>query len=136
MRDTSLRVPSGVYGTVIDAQVYSRESSDRDERLQSIIEAKRKKLEKDFGVEQNVIKNNALDKLKEVLIGKTTTGVLLSEDGFETTFEQEAKRSKVKTLRRSRSELARHYVPPWILEPGIPSAAALSMARAIRLDAA
>ena len=63
VRDTSLRVPSGVYGTVIDAQVYSRESSDRDERLQTIIEAKRKKLEKDFGVEQNVIKNNALDKL-------------------------------------------------------------------------
>ena len=59
VRDTSLRVPSGVYGTVIDAQVYSRESSDRDERLQSIIEAKRKKLEKDFGVEQNVIRNNA-----------------------------------------------------------------------------
>jgi len=83
VRDTSLRVPSGVYGTVIDAQVYSRESSDRDERLQSIIEAKRKKLEKDFGVEQNVIKNNALDKLKDMLVGKVTTGVLLSEDGSE-----------------------------------------------------
>jgi DNA-directed RNA polymerase subunit beta len=81
VRDTSLRVPSGVYGTVIDAQVYSRESSDRDERLQSIIEAKRKKLEKDFGVEQNVIRNNAIDKLKDLLIGKVTTGVLLSEDG-------------------------------------------------------
>jgi DNA-directed RNA polymerase subunit beta len=83
VRDTSLRVPSGVYGTVIDAQVYSREASDRDERLQTIIEAKRKKLEKDFGVEQNVIKNNALDKLKDLLIGKVTTGVLLSEDGSE-----------------------------------------------------
>jgi DNA-directed RNA polymerase subunit beta len=83
VRDTSLRVPSGVYGTVIDAQVYSRESADRDERLQSIIEAKRKKLEKDFGVEQNVIKNNAIDKLKDLLIGKITTGVLLSEDGSQ-----------------------------------------------------
>jgi DNA-directed RNA polymerase subunit beta len=83
VRDTSLRVPSGVYGTVIDAQVYSRESSDRDERLQVIIEAKRKKLEKDFAVEQNVIKNNALDKLKDLLVGKVTTGVLLSEDGSE-----------------------------------------------------
>lgn len=83
VRDTSLRVPSGVSGTVIDAQVYSRESSDRDERLQSIIESKRKKLEKDFGVEQNVIKNNAIDKLKELLVGKTTNGVLLSEDGSE-----------------------------------------------------
>lgn len=83
VRDTSLRVPSGVYGTVIDAQVYSRESSDRDERLQSIIQEKRTKLEKDFAVEQNVIRNNALDKLKDILIGKTTTGVLLNEDGSE-----------------------------------------------------
>ncbi len=83
VRDTSLRVPSGVYGTVIDAQVYSREGSDRDERLQQIIDEKRKKLEKDLAVEQNVIRNNALSKLKTVLVGKTTTGVLLNEDGSQ-----------------------------------------------------
>jgi DNA-directed RNA polymerase subunit beta len=83
VRDTSLRVPSGVEGTVIDAQVYSREGADRDERLQSIIDEKRKKLEKDFAVEQNVIRNSALDKLKEILVGKITTGVLLNEDGSQ-----------------------------------------------------
>lgn len=83
VKDTSLRVPSGVYGTIIDAQVYSRETSDRDERLQTIIKEKRAKLEKDLSVEQNVIKNNSLDKLKELLVGKKTTGVLLSEDGSE-----------------------------------------------------
>src|SRR4051812_20328728 len=44
---------------------------------------KRKKLEKDLAVEQNVIKNNALDKLKSILIGKKTTGVLLNEDGTQ-----------------------------------------------------
>jgi DNA-directed RNA polymerase subunit beta len=83
VRDTSLRVPSGVSGTVIDAQVYSREGSDRDERLQAIIEEKRRKLEKDLSVEQNVIRNNALGKLKTLLVGKTTTGVLLNEDGSQ-----------------------------------------------------
>ncbi|PIT99715.1 MAG: DNA-directed RNA polymerase subunit beta [Bdellovibrionales bacterium CG10_big_fil_rev_8_21_14_0_10_45_34] len=83
VRDTSLRVPSGVYGTIIDAQVYSREGPGKDERLKAIIESKKKKLEKDFAVEQNVIKNNALDKLKEILVGKNTTGILLSEDGTE-----------------------------------------------------
>ena len=81
VRDTSLRVPSGVHGTVIDAQVYSREGASRDSRLQSIIEEKQQKIEKDMAVEQNVIRNNALDKLKELLVGKKTTGVLLSEDG-------------------------------------------------------
>ena len=83
VRDTSLRAPSGVYGTVIDAQVYSREGSDRDERLAQIIEDKRRKLEKDLAVEQNVIRNNALEKLKDILIGKKTTGVLLNEDGSQ-----------------------------------------------------
>ena len=83
VRDTSLRVPSGVSGTVIDAQVYSREGADRDERLQAIIDDKRRKLEKDLLVEQNVIRNNALQKLKVLLVGKTTTGVLLSEDGSQ-----------------------------------------------------
>jgi DNA-directed RNA polymerase subunit beta len=81
VRDTSLRVPSGVYGTVIDAQVYSREGAERDERLQAIIEDKRRKLEKDLAVEQNVIRNNSLSKLKTLLVGKITTGVLLNEDG-------------------------------------------------------
>ncbi|MFN7454928.1 MAG: DNA-directed RNA polymerase subunit beta [Pseudobdellovibrionaceae bacterium] len=83
VRDTSLRAPSGVYGTVIDAQVYSREGADRDERLAVIIEEKRRKLEKDLSVEQNVIKNNAIEKLKDILVGKKTTGVLLNEDGSQ-----------------------------------------------------
>lgn len=83
VRDTSLRAPSGVYGTVIDAQVYSREGSDRDERLSAIIEEKRRKLEKDLAIEQNVIRNNALEKLKGILIGKITSGVLLNEDGTQ-----------------------------------------------------
>ncbi len=83
VRDTSLRVPSGVYGTVIDAQVYSREGADRDERLSSIIEDKKRKLEKDLQVEQNVIRNNAISKLRDILVGKITTGVLLNEDGSQ-----------------------------------------------------
>ena len=81
VRDTSHRVPSGVMGTVIDVQVYSREVSAQDERLQSIIEEKKTKIKKDLDIEQNVIRNNALDKLKEILVNEKTNGDLLSEDG-------------------------------------------------------
>lgn len=88
VRDSSLRVPSGVYGTVIDAQVYSREGGDRDERLAVIIDEKRRKLEKDLLVEQNVIRNNALEKLKDLLQGQKTTSVLLSEDGSQKLLEK------------------------------------------------
>ena len=82
-RDTSLRVPSGVYGTVIDAQVYTREPSDRDERLNAIIQKKKQQIEKDMNIEYNVIKNDAIDKLKEILMDQKAKGVLLSEDGQE-----------------------------------------------------
>jgi DNA-directed RNA polymerase subunit beta len=88
VRDTSLRVPSGVYGTVIDAQVYSREPAESDERHQLIIDEKRRKLERDLSIEQNVIRNSSLDKLKEILVGKKTTGVLLSEDGAKKILEK------------------------------------------------
>ncbi|MCB9072147.1 MAG: DNA-directed RNA polymerase subunit beta [Bdellovibrionaceae bacterium] len=88
VKDTSLRVPSGVFGTVIDAQVYSREGAERDERLQSILQDKKKKIEKDFKVEQNAIKNNSLEELKKILIGKKTTGALLNEDGTKKLLEK------------------------------------------------
>jgi DNA-directed RNA polymerase subunit beta len=83
VRDTSLRVSSGVTGTVINAQVYSREGSERDERMMTILEEKMTKITKDQSVEINIIRNNALDKLKTVLVGQKTTGVLLSEDGSQ-----------------------------------------------------
>ena len=88
VKDTSLRVPSGVMGTIIDAQVYSREPDEKDERLQYIIAQKKKKLKKDLGVEENVIRNNAFDKLKQILVGEKTTGELLNEDGTQNLLEK------------------------------------------------
>jgi DNA-directed RNA polymerase subunit beta len=38
VKDTSLRVPSGIAGTVIDVQVFTREGIERDKRAQSIID--------------------------------------------------------------------------------------------------
>ena len=87
VKDTSLRVPSGVVGTVIDAQVYSREPNDKDTRLQHIIEEKAAKLQKDLEIEQNVIKNNTIDQLKEILVGQKTTDILLNEDGSQQLLE-------------------------------------------------
>ena len=80
VRDTSLRAPSGVTGTVIDTQVYSREGVERDERLKNIIAEKRKKLKRDVGLEKNVIQNNAMDKFKEILIGQKTSDIFLNDD--------------------------------------------------------
>lgn len=83
VRDTSLRAPSGVTGTVIDTQVYSREGVEQDERLKSIIEEKKQRLKKDFELQQNVIKNNALDKIREIVIGQKTKDIFLNDDASE-----------------------------------------------------
>ncbi len=83
VRDTSLRAPSGVTGIVIDTQVYSREGVEKDERLKNIIGEKKAKLEKDFELQKNIIKNNALDKIKALLIDKKTSDIFLNEDASE-----------------------------------------------------
>ena len=81
MRDTSLRVPSGVTGTVIDAQVYTREGAETSERLKSINKLKEEKLKRDFEIKKEVVKNNTLDEIKDLLIGEKTADILLSDDG-------------------------------------------------------
>ena len=83
VRDTSLRVPSGVTGTIIDTQVYSREGVEQDERLKSIIEEKKQKLKKDFELQKNVIRNNTLDKIRDILIGEKTKDIFLNDDASE-----------------------------------------------------
>ena len=80
-RDTSLRVPSSVQGTVIGVNFYSREIDKKDERLQEVLQEKTDKLKKDFEIEQKVIQVAAMDEIKKILLGKKTKGVLLSEDG-------------------------------------------------------
>ena len=83
VKDTSLRVPSGVYGTVVDVQVYSRKVAADDDRLHEIIKEKRKRFKRDLEVEENAIKNEAIDNLKKAVAGVKTTGVLLSADGSQ-----------------------------------------------------
>ncbi len=83
VRDTSLYTPSGVTGTVIDTQVYSRDPMDRNERLKTIVQEKKDKMNREFEIEKKIIYNNSIDQVKEVLTGQKTSEVLLSDDGSE-----------------------------------------------------
>ena len=83
VKDSSLRVPSGVAGTVIDTQIYCREGVERSERLKEIIQEKEDRLKKDLQIKKNAVQNNALDEIKDLLIGEKTSDVLLSDDGSE-----------------------------------------------------
>ena len=81
VRDTSLYTPSGVSGTVISTQVYSRDPSDKNERLQTLVQEKKAKIIKEFEIEKKVIHNNSIDQIKEILVDQKTSDVLLSDDG-------------------------------------------------------
>ena len=81
VRDTSLRVPSGVSGTVIEVQVYTREGAEKSDRLKKINAEKIEKLKRDFEIKKEIVKNNTLDEIKDILLGKKTSGILLSDDG-------------------------------------------------------
>jgi DNA-directed RNA polymerase subunit beta len=70
VRDTSLRVPPGVAGTVIGAQVFSRRGVEKDERARAIEDAEVERLRKDQEDEIGIIRDNALSKVSELLLGK------------------------------------------------------------------
>lgn len=81
VRDTSLRVPSGVHGVVINTQVFAREGTDVDDRTQAILEEQIAKISRDERIETTAIKESALLRVSNKLKGAVTTGKLLSEDG-------------------------------------------------------
>ena len=70
VRDTSLRVPPGVTGTVIGAQVFSRRGVQKDERAQAIEEADIERLRKDQEDEVRIIRDSAMRKVRELMLGK------------------------------------------------------------------
>jgi len=81
VRDTSLRVPSGVQGIVINAQVFAREGTEPDERSKAILEDNISTIRRDERIETDAIRQSAFNKITKLLDGAGTTGKLLSEDG-------------------------------------------------------
>ncbi len=81
VRDTSLRVPSGVQGIVINAQVFAREGTEPDDRTKAILEENIAKIRRDEKIEIESVRQSAFSKMLKVLEGASTTGKLLSEDG-------------------------------------------------------
>jgi DNA-directed RNA polymerase subunit beta len=69
VRDTSLRLPPGVTGTVIGAQVFSRRGVEKDERAQAIEEQEIDRLRKDQEDEVRIIRNSAASKVRELIVG-------------------------------------------------------------------
>ncbi|UJP05619.1 MAG: DNA-directed RNA polymerase subunit beta [Nitrosomonas sp.] len=74
VKDTSLRVPSGISGTVIDVQVFTREGIERDKRAQKIIDDELARYKKDLADQMRIVEEDAFARLERLLIGKTAMG--------------------------------------------------------------
>ncbi len=81
VKDTSLRVSSHVYGTVIDAHVFTREGVELDSRSKAIIEKETTLIRRDESIEIQAIQNSSIRIIAEMLKGAKTQDTLVSEDG-------------------------------------------------------
>ena len=70
VRDTSLRVPHGIEGIVIDAKVFSRKGQEKDERTRAIDDQEKARLLKNQADEIRIIMNSVRRKVGKYLIGK------------------------------------------------------------------
>ena len=70
VRDTSLRVPPGVQGTIVEVRVFNRHGVDKDERAQAIEREEIERLAKDRDDELAILDRNVYARLGEMLIGK------------------------------------------------------------------
>jgi DNA-directed RNA polymerase subunit beta len=74
VKDTSLKVPTGMSGTVIDVQVFTREGIERDSRANQIIDDMLRKYQKDLADQMRIVENDAFARMKKLLIGKIAKG--------------------------------------------------------------
>ncbi len=70
VKDTSLRVPSGMAGTVIDVQVFTREGIERDKRAQSIIDDMLKGYKQDLADQMRIVERDTFARIEKLLVGK------------------------------------------------------------------
>jgi DNA-directed RNA polymerase subunit beta len=70
VRDTSMRVPPGVQGTIVEVRVFNRHGVEKDERAQAIEREEIERLAKDRDDELAILDRNVYSRLSELLVGK------------------------------------------------------------------
>jgi len=71
VRDTSLRLPPGAYGTVVEVRVFNRHGVDKDERALQIEREEIERLSRDRDDEQAILERNIYGRLRQLVLGKT-----------------------------------------------------------------
>ena len=83
VKDTSLRVPPGVEGIVLDAKVFSRRGVEKDERAKIIEDEEVNRLLKDQRDETDIIRRNSINKLLQLMRNSAPDQTVYDHDGKE-----------------------------------------------------
>ncbi|WP_026381890.1 DNA-directed RNA polymerase subunit beta [Afifella pfennigii] len=70
VRDTSLRMPPGAYGTIVEVRVFNRHGVEKDERAMAIEREEIERLAKDRDDEQSILDRNIYGRLADMLRGE------------------------------------------------------------------
>src|ERR1700758_665354 len=74
VKDTSLRVPPGMDGTVIDVRVFTRDGVDKDSRALSIEKAEIERVRKDFADQQRILEDDLFQRVRDMLLDQVAAG--------------------------------------------------------------
>ncbi len=73
VKDTSLRVSSGMTGTVIDVQVFTREGIERDQRAQAIVDDMLKSYKQDLADQMRIVERDTYARIEKLLVNKVAS---------------------------------------------------------------
>ncbi|MCP5140436.1 MAG: DNA-directed RNA polymerase subunit beta [Chromatiales bacterium] len=74
VKDTGLRVPPGMDGTVIDVRVFTRDGVDKDSRALAIETAELESVRKDFDDQLRILEEDIFQRVERMLVGKQSEG--------------------------------------------------------------
>ncbi len=91
VKDTSLQVPPGIEGVVVDVKIFSRKGIDKDERSKNIESQDRVTIERNYQDELRLIEEERNKKIRKLLLGQTIGRDLMDPEGGEVLLKKKGK---------------------------------------------
>ena len=109
VKDTSLTVPPGVEGIVVDVKIFSRKGMDKDERSKSIESEDHMKLQRDHQEELRIIEDEKTKKVRKLLLGKVVGRDLMDPETGDVILKKKGKLT-AEILKRLPDDMVRHII--------------------------
>ncbi|QKJ70787.1 DNA-directed RNA polymerase subunit beta [Glaesserella parasuis] len=113
VKDSSLRVPNGTSGTVIDVQVFTRDGVEKDKRAKDIEEIQLREAKKDLTEELEILEAGLFTRVRNLLleggVAEATLNNLAREKWLEQTLDDEAKQNQLEQLAEQHEELRKEF---------------------------